>query len=877
MAIAFVKNGGTTTSKAVGGATSISVTVPAGGHALNNTVILEWGTDAIVGTGTAPTVTDTRGNTWTELSGGTTGPIHGALAAKLSTALIAGDTITLTWVNGSQAAIAVRTVEFSGVSTIEDVADAGSGLTTTTTPTASITPTAAAVLILAFVRINGPVGDAYTEDADSTGGDTWHTITAVGTTGGGAATNVSVKGPYKITTSAVAQTWTATIASRATQTRIYALRPATDWTATPADSTSISDSVTTTPGKALSRGVGTLVATGSPTYNGDGTTTLDATGTDVVRADASDIAMPFWVFIRFKPTWASTANVNHRFFTWGASTNEEYYLEWSTGAQLGTGKDVAGAGTEQFLTPGAFSANTDHSAYGLFTAAVVGGSWDGAAVTTTAQTNSPVSPPALFDIGCRAYNSGSQLDAVVYWFIVGTGTLTDAQVAALHASGNTGPAWGDVPNMVFYWTADNSFYFNNDGDFTAISDSASAVLGTGNVAVDDFTSLSDAQSFVFGEGLADNATVSDAVAMGPGLGIADATALADALTSFGYGPGINDTTALTDALTSFGRGQGINDTTALADALTVFDFGKGIADSSTPTDAQALGVGESVADSATAGDSATTQSGKEVQPADSATASDSATTQSGKEVQPADSITTSDAQSFDYGEGIADSTSITDARSFEFGPGFADSVTAIDSITTARGFAQAVADATAISDALALGYGIGVTDATALADAIALGYGISKSDTSALADAISFNVGKAVADATAIADAQSFGYGPGIAETIVVADVILTERALALAIIDSITATDLVDAGLNSGTAYTHMVPPLRGTVVPRDLGGIVSLVVCDGVVAVVDSSGVIAAFVAAGTPLSSLTAGTVIDGPESGTVAGYEADGDNV
>jgi hypothetical protein len=227
MAIAFVKNGGTASSKAVGGATSLSVTVPAGGHAAGNVVVLRWAADLIVASGTAPSVTDSRGNTWVELSGGTTGPIHGTLASQLTTALQAGDTITLTWANGAQGAMAISTTEFSGVSVTENVPEGATSNTGgSTTPSVSVTPTDAAALVFSNLRIQGPVGGSYTEDGDSAGGDTWHTFPAVGTTGGSASSNASCKGAYKITTSAVAQTHNPTIASRPWHFRLYALEEA---------------------------------------------------------------------------------------------------------------------------------------------------------------------------------------------------------------------------------------------------------------------------------------------------------------------------------------------------------------------------------------------------------------------------------------------------------------------------------------------------------------------------------------------------------------------------------------------------------------------------------------------------------------------------
>ncbi len=214
MAAAFVKNVG---SHGVN-ATTRSITVPAGGCAAGNVIVIRsthTGT-----TTTVSSVTDSRGNTYSEIGASVASGTSFASemwAATLTTALQAGDTITVTYsakVNGPAIAD-----EFSGVTLTEDFADISASGTSTTPSSGAQTPTQAAVLLIGQVAFAAS-SDTTTEDSDSAGGDTWHSLTFLtsGTRGD--------HGAYKITTSAVSQTYNPTLSgSVAWMARLLGLRP----------------------------------------------------------------------------------------------------------------------------------------------------------------------------------------------------------------------------------------------------------------------------------------------------------------------------------------------------------------------------------------------------------------------------------------------------------------------------------------------------------------------------------------------------------------------------------------------------------------------------------------------------------------------------
>lgn len=215
MAIAKVRDGG---NLAQGTGTSIAATVPAAGHAVGNLVLVYVG--GRDGAPETPTCADSRGNTYTLIHGhlgsNSTGSVF---ASVLTTALVDADTITATFATTHDAS-SINTVEFSGATTTEDVASAGANGSSTTPSSGAITPIEAEVLLPGCCFVVGPTSDAFTEDADTDGGAGWTSLPRVGQ----AAANNTLNSAFKITTSAVAQTYNPTLGtSRAWNCSISAL------------------------------------------------------------------------------------------------------------------------------------------------------------------------------------------------------------------------------------------------------------------------------------------------------------------------------------------------------------------------------------------------------------------------------------------------------------------------------------------------------------------------------------------------------------------------------------------------------------------------------------------------------------------------------
>jgi hypothetical protein len=210
MAASLVKNVGSTASS---NSLTVVVTVPAAGVAAGNILMVRLGRSAAGDA--APTVTDTQGNTYTNAVSNT-GTVSGyTFRCLVGTSLVSGNTITATY-SGMANRISVVD-EFSGVDNAEEDDNNGGG-TSTTPSSGAISQSSAVCLVFGHVAVAGGTADTYTQDADSAGGDTWHTLTR-------AQSNnvVTSNGAYKITTSAVSQTYNPTITNKGWSAGIVAL------------------------------------------------------------------------------------------------------------------------------------------------------------------------------------------------------------------------------------------------------------------------------------------------------------------------------------------------------------------------------------------------------------------------------------------------------------------------------------------------------------------------------------------------------------------------------------------------------------------------------------------------------------------------------
>lgn len=191
----FVKNIGSKNSAQVS-ATTLAVLVT-GAVPVGHTILVRSGGDF---TSAAPTITDTKGNTYTSVRSAAgpgsvgRGNIH---SCTVTTALTSSDTITLTWAT----AITNRAAEADEFAALLSplTIDAQNGSTgTSTTPDANVTNTNLADLIFSAIVSVTPTSDTYTPDAS------WQTLGRAGTSAG-TAPYISVQGAYQL--AARTNTW----------------------------------------------------------------------------------------------------------------------------------------------------------------------------------------------------------------------------------------------------------------------------------------------------------------------------------------------------------------------------------------------------------------------------------------------------------------------------------------------------------------------------------------------------------------------------------------------------------------------------------------------------------------------------------------------
>ncbi len=198
--IAFVKNVG---SVACGTTTNV-ITVPAGGVAAGNTLIsrvtMRAGT---VGTGTI-SIVDSKGNSYTVDKNAVNGNVRMVvLSANVTTALVAGDTITVTYPSVNPSATGFVVTEFSGIPATNRVDVTASATGTSTTPSVSATTINSTALVYgALVVLNNPT---VTEASG------WTLDTNLSTSCGGAQGNSINHGAYKIVSVAGSYTYNPTL------------------------------------------------------------------------------------------------------------------------------------------------------------------------------------------------------------------------------------------------------------------------------------------------------------------------------------------------------------------------------------------------------------------------------------------------------------------------------------------------------------------------------------------------------------------------------------------------------------------------------------------------------------------------------------------
>lgn len=145
-----------------------------------------------------------------------------------------------------------------------------------------------------------------------------------------------------------------------------------------------------------------------------------------------------WAAARLVPTWngPDKAGAFPWLFDWNNGTTSNRVLLYYNGPlqQWSIQRDGSGGATGigQAHVP---VAGTPVTVIGAWTATQIAVSVAGAAFTTWPNTHLPAGLLALFDIG-SAQGAAGWIDATVLWAACGSGTLTNADAAAIQAAGS---------------------------------------------------------------------------------------------------------------------------------------------------------------------------------------------------------------------------------------------------------------------------------------------------------------------------------------------------------------------------------------------------------------------------------------------------------
>jgi hypothetical protein len=182
--------------------------------------------------------------------------------------------------------------------------------------------------------------------------------------------------------------------------------------------------------------------------------------TDVLNVTQS------WIAIRFRTGFAATddpygAAPQPCLWSWQTDSTHDYRIHFNVGndtwaciQENGTSKTAASA-AQTF-------------AYG--TTQTIIGAWDssnniklslngGAFTVANDFASKPTSLPSTWLIGDR-FSLDRQMNGEYLWVIVGSGTLSDADAATIHAFGDTDPDISLIPGAVtMFWAATSDDYY----------------------------------------------------------------------------------------------------------------------------------------------------------------------------------------------------------------------------------------------------------------------------------------------------------------------------------------------------------------------------------------------------------------------------------
>ncbi len=227
------------------------------------------------------------------------------------------------------------------------------------------------------------------------------------------------------------------------------------------------------PANVLAQTAGTLITSGV-TYNQDSSASITQAQNTSIRVPQNLInPTQGWIAGRIKMGFASTVNLSAdpAIFDMSESDPRSLFVYYDQGSDTFHFERFAGSNGGHTAASGGqtFSAGTLKTIIVAWTATQLKVSIDGTPfVPVPPVANNTIPAQASFYIGTSPIQGAHrQPDSDYYWVAGGTGTLTDANAATIHAFGNTDKPRSAFPgSAAFIWWANNDQY-NNDGSVGA--------------------------------------------------------------------------------------------------------------------------------------------------------------------------------------------------------------------------------------------------------------------------------------------------------------------------------------------------------------------------------------------------------------------------
>ena len=157
-----------------------------------------------------------------------------------------------------------------------------------------------------------------------------------------------------------------------------------------------------------------------------------------------------WVAMRVRYPWGTSNEPGQNadyLFAWRDDVNNRIIVFYNeSDNKVKALRVAAGTGATHAPAQTAPSAGYADTIIFKWAATTTGLSLAGSAFNSAADANVPTLSATTFDIGSQLGLAGSVADIDFFWFACGTGTLSDADAAAIHANGNSDPSPGLFPS-----------------------------------------------------------------------------------------------------------------------------------------------------------------------------------------------------------------------------------------------------------------------------------------------------------------------------------------------------------------------------------------------------------------------------------------------